>query len=137
MGRGQASVRTQHLQTARRHRSLRQSSWDRRTTMTTTAAASVSERLDAIARRYPSTGIRALLSLRGRDPFARQELAQLISRDTTLTERLHTSYRESRVNRPSNQPFTARDILDHWGYRVVHTSTVGNAISDIIGPAYF
>lgn len=101
-----------------------------------TDCSEVDQLFDRIVQRFPSRGLRALLVLREEHPFAMQEFGRLLMRDASLGERLHTSYVQLQVNRPPTQPFTARDAIDSWGYRRIHCNTIGNAISDVIGPAY-
>lgn len=104
--------------------------------MTTMTRPEVEEQFRAIAAGFRSRGLAPLLSLRIADPFARQELARLIGRDASLADRIRSGFTTSSLERPPHQPITARDVIDFYGFRVIHCQTVGNAISDVIGRAH-
>lgn len=85
---------------------------------------------------YPSVGqLRQILALRGGDAFAAQDLGKLIARESSFVERVHTSH-EASLGRARRRPLTARDLIDHWGYRPLHCTVVGNAVCDILGPQF-
>lgn len=104
--------------------------------MTTAEPIRVAQLFDAIAAGYRSRGLAPLLALREGDQFARQDLARLLGREASLAERLRTGHMAATMEKPRTQPFTARDVIDFYGFRIIHCQTVGNAITEVIGRAH-
>jgi HDOD domain len=96
----------------------------------------ISERFDGIAARVSSRGLGRLFALRGDDPSARQNLALLLRRDPSLAARLRDGYAHSTLQRPATHPVTLRDVIDFYGFRMIHCQTAANAVSDVVGRAY-
>ncbi len=87
----------------------------------------------AAAQPWPSRGLCALLQMREADPFASQELAMQLSRDVGLGRSIEASYFASAHPKPSERPFSARDVIDYWGYRVIHSTSVLNGLAKFLG----
>jgi hypothetical protein len=109
----------------------------------TPSAATTAEALVETVLRHQAGSpvrLRRLLALRGDDQFAAPELAQLISLDPLVSQRIRDGYARL-VERGRQRPFTARDAIDASGYRPIHCSSVGCMVVDLIdgtrlGPEY-
>ncbi|MBT5774748.1 MAG: HDOD domain-containing protein [Dehalococcoidia bacterium] len=84
-----------------------------------------------------SHGFVTLLEMRGAERFAPQDLAALISHDPEFGSNLHAAHIASTTPQPSERPFSARDAIDHWGYRIIHSSSVTNGIVKLLGEDAF
>lgn len=85
----------------------------------------------------PSHGFASLLEMRAGERFASQEIAALISRDPEFGANLQASHNASTQPGPSQRPFSAREVIDHWGYRIIHSSSVANGLVKLLGDDAF
>jgi len=85
----------------------------------------------------PSHGFVALLEMGAGERFASQEIAALISRDPEFGANLQASHNANTQPGPSQRPFSAREVIDHWGYRVIHSSSVANGLVKLLGEDAF
>ena len=84
-----------------------------------------------------SRGFVTLLEMRAAERFAPQDLASLISHDPEFGANLHAAYAANTLPAPRERPFSARDAIDHWGYRIIHSSSVANGIVRLLGEDVF
>ena len=73
-------------------------------------------------------GLRALLALRERTPFAEQDLARIAPADVLTQRRIQASARAEGDHR-----FTMRDAITESGYRNVHCVAVACLVADALG----
>jgi HDOD domain-containing protein len=85
----------------------------------------------------PSHGFVSLLGMTAGARFAHQELAALISHDPEFGANLQASHNASTQPGPSQRPFSAREVIDHWGYRIIHSSSVTNGLVRLLGEDAF
>jgi HD-like signal output (HDOD) protein len=80
----------------------------------------------------PPDSFVALVAMRESAPFASHDLAMQLSRNFGLARSIEASYSAMEF-RNTDRPVSSRDVVDYWGYRVTHSTSVVTALIEYLG----
>lgn len=75
----------------------------------------------------------SLIAMRETDAFASQDLAMQFTRDFGVARSIEVSYAAATESVSTNHPVSVRDVIDHWGFRVTHSTGVLTRLLGFLG----